>query len=261
MIRSFLLLSLLLPVLATAQSDDKGKQVVLDAIAALGGSRFSSLQNIVESGVAYSFYRAQITGRDNATIYTEYLDKLPAKGLAVQERQAFGKKQDYSVLLLPDQGFEITFRGVRPLADDRWKRYVATTSVNIFYILRELFNNPKMSYDFVRSDIASNTQVNIVDITDPQNQTTRVYFDFNTKLPIRQERTEWDPIGQQRTMEVTDYSKYREVSGVQWPWVTHRESNGEVIFDIFGSHVEINAKLPPKTFELPPGSQLLKQAN
>ncbi len=260
MIRSVLFLALL-PALLNAQSDDKGKQVVLDAIAALGGPRFSSLKNCVESGVAYSFYRAQITGRDNATIYTEYLDKLPEKGLAVQERQAFGKKQDYSVLLLPDQGFEITFRGARPLADDRWKRYVATTSANIFYLLRERFSNPKMSYDFVRSDVVSNAQVNIVDITTPEDQTTRVYFDYNTKLPIRQERNEWDPIGQQRAVEVTDYSKYREVSGLQWPYVTHRERNGEVIFEIFGTHVEMNVKLPPKTFELPPGAQILKKAN
>jgi hypothetical protein len=259
-IRSFFLL-LLLPVLVAAQSDDKGKQVVLDAITALGGSRFSSLQNCVESGVAYSFYRAQVTGRDIATIYTEYLDKLPAKGLAVQEREAFGKKQDYSVLLLPDQGFEITFRGARPLADDRWKRYVATTSLNIFYLLRERFNSPKMSYDFVRSDVVSNTQVNIIDVADPEDQTTRVYFDYNTKLPIRQERSEWDPIGQQRIMEVTDYSKYREVDGIEWPYVTHRERNGEVIFEIFGTRVEMNAKLPPKTFELPPGAQILKKAN
>lgn len=202
-----------------------------------------------------------MTGRDNATIYTQYLDKLPEKGLAIQERQAFGKKQDYSVLLLPDQGFEITFRGARPLPDDRWKRYVATTSANIFYLLRERFNNPKMSYDFVRSDVVLNTQVNIVDITTPDDQTTRVYFDYNTKLPIRQERSEWDPIGQQRAVEVTDYSKYREVSGLQWPYVTHRERNGEVIFEIFGTHVEMNAKLPPKTFELPPGAQILKKAN
>jgi hypothetical protein len=259
-IRSFLFLALLLPALLNAQSDDKGRQVVLDAIAALGGSKFSSLQNCVEAGVAYSFYRAQVTGRDIATIYTEYLGKLPEKGLAVQERQAFGKKQDYSVLLLPDQGFEITFRGVRSLADDRWKRYVATTSMNIFYLLRERFNNPKMSYDFVRSDVVSNTQVNIVDVTTPENETTRVYFDYNSNLPIRQERSEWDPIGQQKATEVTDYSKYRGVNGVEWPYVTHRERNGEVIFEIFATRVEIDAKLPPKTFELPPGAQILKQA-
>lgn len=46
MIRPVLFL-IVLPPLLGAQSDDKGKQVVSDAIVALGGPRFSSLQNCV----------------------------------------------------------------------------------------------------------------------------------------------------------------------------------------------------------------------
>jgi hypothetical protein len=219
------------------------------------------MKNRVETGVAYSFYRSQITGRDLATIYVEYLDKQEEKGLSVQEREAFGKKQDYSILLLPDQGYEVTFRGARPLPDDRWKRYVTSTSTNIFYLLRERLNDPKMEYDFVRSDVVSNTQVNIVDISDPDNRTVRLYFDYNTKLPIRQEYSEWDPIGQQKTMEVTDYSKYREVNGCKWPFVTHRERNGEVEFEIFADSVQIDANLPATTFQLPATEKILKKVN
>jgi hypothetical protein len=255
------LLLLLVPGLLIAQTTDKGKQVVTEAVEALGGTRFTSMKNRVESGVAYSFYRSQITGRDIATIYVEYLDQMPAKGLAVQEREAFGKKQDYSILLLPDQGFEVTYRGARPLPDDQWKRYVTTTSMNVFYLLREHLNDPKMEYDFVRSDVVSNTQVNIVDITDADNRTARVYFDYNVKVPIRQEYSEWDPIGQQKSMEVTDFSKYRDVDGFKWPYVTHRERNGEVVFEIFANSVHINSNLPPKTFELPPGAKILKKVN
>ena len=258
--KCFLLFALLAALLG-AQSPDKGKQVILDAVNALGGQRFTSMKNRVESGVAYSFYRSNVTGRDIATIYVEYADQMPAKGLGVQEREVFGKKQDYSILLLPEEGYEVTFRGARPLADTQWKRYVSTTSLNVFYLLRERSNDPKMEYDYIRSDVISNTQVNIVDITDPENRTVRVYIDYNTNLPIRQEYSEWDPIGQQRALEVTDFSKYRDIDGCKWPYVTHRERNGETTFEIFAESVRINAKLPPKTFDLPPGAKILKKMN
>ena len=62
-------------------------------------------------------------------------------------------------------------------------------------------------------------------------------------------------------MEVTDYSKYRDVDGFKWPYVTHRERNGEVIFEIFANKVHMNSALPPKTFELPPGATILKKVN
>ena len=69
-----------------------------DAIGALGGQHFLQMQNRVESGRAYSFYNEEISGLDIATIYTEYLASQPENGLAVREREVFGKKQDYSVL-------------------------------------------------------------------------------------------------------------------------------------------------------------------
>jgi len=77
-----------------------------------------------------------MNGFDVTTIYTEYLDNKPAKGLWVREREVLGKKQDYSYLYLADQGFDVTFRGARPLPDENWDRYARTTKNDILYLLR-----------------------------------------------------------------------------------------------------------------------------
>lgn len=248
-------------LLALGQTPDKGKKVVEDAVAALGGPKFLAMKTRLESGRAYSFYRAQLSGLSIATIYTEYLDQAPEKGLAIRERQAFGKKEDYSILFLENQGYEVTYRGARPLPDERWNRYLSTASTNVFYLLREELATSKLASNFVRTDVVLNTQVNIVDLTNSHDDTVRVYFDNNTKLPIRQEYSAWDPVGRQRETEVTDYSKYRDANGVQWPFVIHRERNGEVSYEMFASRVEINGALPEKTFDLPPGAKILKKVN
>ncbi len=242
-----------------AQSESQGKQVVSDAVAALGGSNFLKLQNYVESGRAYAFYRDQLRGLALATIYTEYSAQKPAKGLAVRERQNFGKKNDYSYLFLEDQGWEVTFRGARPVPDDQWKRYETSTATNILYILRTHYTDPSMSYDFVRSDVVLSTHVNIVDVTDAANRTVRVYFDYNSKLPIRQEYERWDPVGRQKSSEVTEFSKYRESGGVYLPLVLHRERNGEKVYEMFADKIDVNAKLPENTFVLPSGIKILKK--
>src|SRR6185312_13284022 len=140
-----------LSVALSAQTSSKGKQVVEKAVEALGGHNFLTMRNRVDTGRAYSFYRDRLSGLDIATVYTEYLDSKPPKnGVAVREREAYGKKQESSFLFLPDQGFQLTFRGARPVPDETWNRYLRSTLTNVFYLLRERWNDPRMFYDFVR---------------------------------------------------------------------------------------------------------------
>ena len=48
---------------------------------------------------------------------------------------------------------------------------------------------------------------------------------------------------------------------MQWPYVIHRERNGEVIYDMFANSVEIDTTIPDKTFDLPTGIKILKKVN
>src|SRR5580658_9872962 len=79
----FLLLLLFSMSVATAQPltsiEKRGKQVIDDAVAALGGQKFLSMEDRIESGRAYSFYRDQISGLSIATIYTRYLTVAEGK--------------------------------------------------------------------------------------------------------------------------------------------------------------------------------------
>ncbi len=115
----------LLPLLAAAlvpaqtAAPNKGKALVDQAIQALGGERFLNMHTRHVSGRIYAFFHDQMSGYDVANIYTQYLDDKDLKGVHLRERQVLGKKQDYSYLYLPDQAFDITFRGARPLEDER----------------------------------------------------------------------------------------------------------------------------------------------
>jgi len=243
--------------MAAESHEERGKRVVKEALQALGGDAYLKMEDRVENGRAYSFYREQLSGLSLAKIYTRYL--VPAPGqLSVREREAFGKGE-YDVVLFTEMGaWELTFRGARPLTDLRYAQYKDSTLRNILYILRARLDEPGMIFYSQGSDVMDNVPVEIVDITDADNRAVTVYFSQTTKLPIRQkfrrrneELKDWDE-------EVSVFTKYRDVSGgVKWPFDIHRERNGEKVYEMFSDTVEMNKGLTDDLFTLPANLTIL----
>ena len=257
-------LALLFTALLPAETQmDRGERVVNEALAALGGEKFRNMRTRVETGRVYSFYHEQLTGLSIAKIYTRYStnpDPAKVNELHVRERQAFGKKEDSIVLFLEDAGYQLSFRGARPVPADSLARYKATTRNNILYILHERLNEPGLTFESKGGDILSNTPVEMVDITDSGNNVVSVAFHHLTKLPLRQVYYRRNPESKEKIEEVTLFTKFRDVGGgVQWPFNMLRERNGEKIYEIFSESVSINADLPASLFNLPSNVKVLKE--
>jgi hypothetical protein len=240
-------------------TEERGKKVIDDAVAALGGQKFLTMADRVESGRAYSFYRERLSGLSIAKIYTRYVTVPAGKSgeeLGVRERQAFGKNEDSSVLFLENGGWEITYRGAKELPKDRLDRYRDTTLRNIFYLLRQRLQEKGMIFESRAADVWENQPVNVVDITDSQDRVVTVYFNQDTKLPVMQKYSWRDPQTKERNDEETRFARYREVSGVQWPYQITRERNGEKIYQMFAESMAINQDLTDNRFSLPaPGKK------
>jgi hypothetical protein len=240
---------------ANAQGiEARGKKVIDDAIEALGGQKFLTMQDRIEKGRAYSFFHDQLSGLSVAKIYTRYIAVPPDRtgiDLGIQERQAFGKKEDYFVLFRQEGAWEVTFRGTKDLEKDRIQRYRDTTLNNLFYILRERLHEPGLIFESHGSDVIENQPVDVVDITDSQNRVVHVYFHQITKLPVQQSWVWRDPETKERQEEVTRFSRYRAVDGIQWPHQMRRERNGEKTYEIFSELVTMNQGLADELFAVP----------
>jgi hypothetical protein len=247
---------------ASAQTrQEKGRKVVDEALEALGGERFRSMQDRVEAGRAYSFYRERLSGLSVAKVYTRYL--TPAPGVpSVRERQSFGKDEDSAVLFTERDAWEVTFRGARPLPDPVRDRYRDSTLRNILYILHQRLAEPGLIFESKGSEVLDNQPVEIVDITDSDNRSVTVYFHKSTKMPVRQVFFRRDPLTKERIEEVSLFAKYRDVGGgVQWPFNILRQRNGEKIYEIFSESVTINQGLTDALFTLPSTMKILKSQN
>jgi hypothetical protein len=261
-----LLLLLLCGMSAWAQTSAvKGKAVIDEALAALGGERFLSVQNRIETGRVYSFFHEELSGLASAMIYTKYVpvaDTSSMTPLAIRERQSYLrlKKEQSAVLFTDADAYQITFRGARPLSSDSLERYRIVTLSNVFYILRVRLHEPGMVFEYKGQEVWSNQPVNVVDITDSENRVVTVYFNQSTKFPVHQVFYHRDPKTKRRIEEVADYGKYREVGqGVWWPLTTQRTRDGEKIYEIYSDSVSINQTMSESLFLLPTDIKMQKK--
>jgi hypothetical protein len=253
------------PLRAWQQSRaERGKRVIDEALAAVGGKAYLGMMDRIEYGRAYSFYREELRGLTRAKIYTRYLTRPepPAPDfIGLRERQNFGKNEDSGVLFNEQGGWEINFRGARPLPDQRLASYRDSTQRNIFYLLRQRLGEPGLTFEWRESDIFDNRPVEIVEIADGANRTVTVYFSQSSRLPVRQLFQRRNPVTKDRDDEVTLFSKYRDVGGgVQWPMQILRERNGEKIFELFSESVTVNQDLKDDLFTLAANQKILPKA-
>ncbi len=246
------------PLRAVETRAEKGKRALQEVIAALGGDRFLQMRDRMESGRAYSFYREQLTGLSIAKIYTRYLPHAEPGKLGVQQRQTFGKKEDSSNLFLDGQGYEITFRGARPVPDAQLERYFDNMRHNFLYIVRMRLQEPGLQVELTGTDVVENQPVNIIDLFDSENENITVYVNSTTKLPTRQRWYRRDPATRERFEEITRFSKYRDGgNGAMWPLNTQRERDTEKMSEVYDESVAIDTGLKDSLFRLPSDIKLL----
>jgi hypothetical protein len=251
---------------APAPADDpaaKGKELVLQSLAALGGDRFLEMHDRIEEGRAYSFFNEKLAGLSRARIYTRYLiapDPPVAAFIGQRERQTwvFGKDESAYVLLDENRGFNVTFRGAKPIPDEEYARYRESLLHNVLYILRMRLKEPGMGCEARGIELYNNVPVDVVDIYDNDNRMVTVYFEQSTHYPVRQLWFRRNALTHERDEEVTVFSKFRDTKGVKWPWVTLREHNGERIYEIFCESVDIDTGVTDEKFTLPANIKIIQ---
>ncbi len=260
-----LLLALVWPTalrLPAQTRQEQGKHLVDQALAALGGDAFLRMRDAVKIGRAYSFYREDLRGLAVITVYERYEPMKEDAGsswLPVSRREVYTEKGDYYSLFQNGKGWEVTYRGARPLPEERLARHREATQRDIFYFLRYRLQEPGLYFYHRGIEIIDNVPVDAVDITDSESETITVYFQRSDHLPIQQIYTRRDPKTRVPYEEKSVFSKYRQVGGVTLPWNIRQERDREKIFELFGTSIEVNQNLGEELFRQKPDLQILPE--
>jgi hypothetical protein len=160
---------------AAETRQEQGKRLVLESLELLGGDAFLNMRNLTMEGRAYSFYNQNLSGLSVFTRYENFepmQPDAPADWLPVSRRDVYTEEGDYYALYKNGQGWEVTFRGARPLPEERVEQYRDSMRRNYFYFLRYRLNEPDLYFYYKGTEIVNNVPAETVEISDRDGAAT-----------------------------------------------------------------------------------------
>jgi hypothetical protein len=220
----------------------KAKAIIDQAIQALGGQAYLDVRDREQEGRGYSFHHGQATsGGVVFWSFSEFPDK---------ERVEVTKERDVAELFIGNKGYELTYKGARPMEQKDLDDYLRRRRFSLETVLRTWVNDPGVIMLYEGTAFAVQRPALKVTLINAKDESVSLYFDPDTHLPIKKS-FEWrDPVDRQKNLEEEIYENYRQVSGgILAPYNVTRYFNGDMSGQRFMSNVTINQGLDQAMFD------------
>ena len=223
------------------ENSRKAKTLIEQAISALGGQTYLTIRDREQQGRGYAFHHGRAEGGGSVFwSFTEFPDK---------ERVEITKERDIAELYVGNKGWEITYKGARPIDPKDLDQYLRRRRFSLDAVLRTWINDPGVVLLYEGNAIAAQHPALRVTLINTQNESVTLYFDVDTHLPVKKS-FEWrDPIDRQKNVEEEVYENYRAVAGIMAPYNVTRFFNGDMAGQRFFNSVTINQGLDQAMFD------------
>jgi hypothetical protein len=222
-------------LLLPEQSTAKARELIQQAIQALGGKAYLDVREISRTGrVAYFNSQGQLGG------YTKFWDfvKYPDKN-----RTEYGNKRNIMDVFSGDQAWTLDRGGVQEKTVQSIENFKDGLKKDMDILLRTRLSEQGMVFRWAGSEIIDLKRMDLVDIVDSERRTTRLAIDGATRLPMRAYYITRDAQRRTRTEEVEYFSNYQNFQGVLTPKQQMRYRNDRPIFQVFFEDVQYNTGL------------------
>jgi len=222
------------------QSEAKAKEVLAQAIQALGGSAYLNVQDSTCEGRLSAFgHSGDLTGFG---IFTDFW-KMPDK-----DRTEHSKKGNIVEVFSGKEGWVLDQGGVANAPASAVARFQSQLQGDLDHILRYRIKEDGMVLRYGGPDVVDLKEVDWVELTDSENHTYRIAIAKLTHLPVRKVTVSQDPTTQIRIEEIEYYSNYQTVQGLQIPFQMTRTRNDLKVFQVFFNTCKYNTGLQDSFF-------------
>ncbi len=190
-------------VLMPEQSAAKAKQLIQQAIDALGGPAYLNVHDVTCTGRLSQFgHSGDLNGFETFIDYAE----PPLK-----DRQENLPKRNLIQIFNGDKGWVLDRGGVSEAAVSDVARFEEDNQTDLDNILRQRIHEKNMIFRYVGPDVVDLKEADWIEIVDNENRTIRIAFARGTHLPIRKTVDTRDSNSQLKTDEIEYYSLYHPV--------------------------------------------------
>jgi len=248
----------------TGQSDtDRGRQLIDQMIAALGGQAWLNRATIQMDGRTSSFFH----GQPNPYI-TEYHEvrRLPASGQPEAVRVGFltergmilpGKKIDVVQIWTKGKGYEVIYKGQTDLPKEQVEDYYRRSAHSIETVVQDWLNAPGVMIVAEGTLMVERRLADRVSVLTANNDAVTLDLDAATHLPVRRtfrwRNTQFNDYDE----EAESYDDYHTIQGLPTPMTVTRYHNGEMSNQRYLTKVVYNLPMDASLFD--PSVVLKKQ--
>ena len=227
-------------VLMPEQSEAKARELVKQAVEALGGSAYLGVKDVTCTGRLSSFdHSGDVTGFGKFIDYTQPPDK---------ERQENLPKRNIISVFSGDKGWDLDRGGVSEAPQSDLADYKEDVQKDLDNILRHRVHEQGITLRYAGPDVVDLKQAQWIELVDSDDRTIRIAFADNTHLPIRKTVETRNPRTRFKTTEIEYYSNYHPLDGVQTPFQITRERNGIKVYQVFFDICHYNTSVSDALF-------------
>lgn len=231
------------PAIPVDQANARKAKAILDqAIQALGGPAYLNIQDISQEGRTYSFHLGQPTSA-GALFWRFY--RYPDK-----DRIELTKKRDVAYVYNGDNGYEITYKGIRSDDPKAVADYLRRRHFALDWVLRHWINDPGVALFYEGQAVADQKNCDQVTVMNNHDEAVTLYMDLDTHLPVKKTFSWRDPNDKQRNIEDETYDAYRGQQGIMTPYTITRYYNGDMSNQRFLTSVTYNRNLSDSQFNV-----------
>ncbi|MGA9980964.1 MAG: hypothetical protein WBQ08_20245 [Candidatus Sulfotelmatobacter sp.] len=219
----------------------QAKDLLNQAIQALGGQAYLSLHDREMQGRGYNFYHGRTTS--TGVLFWSFFE-FPDK-----ERDELSKERDVAELYVGNKGYEITYKGIHAIDEKDLSPILRRRKFSLDNVLRVWVNDPKVALFYEGNAIAAEKPALKVTLINGQDEAVSLYVDADTHLPLKKTFNWRDPVDRQKNLEEEIYDNYRPVQGIMTPYSLTRYFNGDMAGQRFLSGASYNQNLDQAMFD------------
>jgi hypothetical protein len=242
------------------QSAAKGRQVVQQVIAALGGQTYLNVRDTQCDGRAATFGTAgSLMG---FTLFRD-LWLLPDKN-----RTEYFTKGEHTILgfflgsddllithggamitvFSGENGWSLDKSGVSEQPDDLIRNFNEQLKSEMNNMLRKRMNEPGVDVHYAGADLIDLKEAEWIEFTDSDHRLMRLGIDRFTHLPLRWVVATRDPETRVTTENITSYTQYMMLDGVKTPLSIELSRNDRKVSQTFLTVCKYNSDFAPQLF-------------
>jgi hypothetical protein len=234
-----------------AKNAQKARAALNAMVQALGGQAWLDMKNEMQQGHVAAFFHSQ---PDLGTTDLWQFHCWPDK-----DRVEVTKHRDVVEFYVGRDGWEVTYRGKKPMQKDLLEDYLRRRDHSIETAVKVWLKDPNTILVYEGQTMAERHMAEQVTLISAQNESITIQMDEQSHLPLRRTFQWRDPLYKDKNTDAEEYDDYHTIEGFPTPFSITRLKNDEIVRQYYVTKVEYNRQLPDDFWNADTAAQKIKK--